>query len=908
MRGLRVLRVGPAVTLVLAMTACGGGGGSSATTGTTTTTGGGNTAAPLVITTTSLPDALVGAAYSAAVTSSGGSAPISWSLAPNSPSWMSIDSSSGKLAGTPPANAFTGNNVVFITAKDSSTPQRTVTSSIIFFVAGILGGIPANLVQGTRFVPYSYQFQPTGGKGPFTAAITGGSLPPGVTVSNNNFGIVFSGTPTTGGTFNFTVQIKDSGSNQQTITGGESVVIDTKMVVTQPNLPYGILGRPYQAVITIVNDVPPLKWTGLPLGLIGNDSGGISGTPTQTTFGGGIQIADSSSPPQTAFFPAMVVYGPIVVPRGQVQQMRVGSAGGAGFIANGGVPPLAWSLQSGSAPPGLSLQAAGFVNGSPTAAGTYTFGVHVADSASPPQTYDEPVTVVVLPPLPSLTVPMLPVATVGQQYSAALQASGGTPPYNWNVIIGRVPPGMSIDSSGNLTGTPTVPNTYPFTVQIIDSANPPQTASAQTALVVRAHGLGRNDSIATASQLPFGSAPASISPYSDGTQFTPDRDYFKGYANGGATVTLSANVAFNSPLDPVMEIVDANGQRFQTCNDPTLNNPPAPIVGDTSWGNFTDECINDDASIGTNHSSSLSFKAPGTTGLTAFYVHVFDWRGDARPDMTYFLQAFGQLAPLTMSFNGGQALSVGVAYSASVFASGGSGTLSIQLAQGAVLPPGLSIDTAGHISGTPTTKGTYTFDVVAIDSGTTQQIQNTFTLEVASPLTVNGSLPQGTTGVAYNQTLAVSGGVPPYSFNFFSGEWCVCLTFDSTKGAVSGIPANVITYTGNVNIFDAEGRSAFVSLNLPVIAGPLFVAGSVMPSGTNGWVYDQLIPAQGGKPPYSFVITAGAIPPGMALDPSSGDLRGIPTASGTYSFTVSVTDSSSPTKQSISAPMGITIQ
>jgi hypothetical protein len=80
-----------------------------------------------------------------------------------------------------------------------------------------------------------------------------------------------------------------------------------------------------------------------------------------------------------------------------------------------------------------------------------------------------------------------------------------------------------------------------------------------------------------------------------------------------------------------------------------------------------------------------------------------------------------------------------------------------------------------------------------------------------------------------------------------------------------------------------------------------------MPGANNGWIYDQLIPVSGGTPPYAFSI-AGNVPPGLTFDPATGDLRGIPTTAGTYSFTVSVTDSASPTKQTINAMVTISVQ
>src|SRR6266702_1028218 len=67
-----------------------------------------------------------------------------------------------------------------------------------------------------------------------------------------------------------------------------------------------------------------------------------------------------------------------------------------------------------------------------------------------------------------VTTNSLPGATVGVPYSATLTADGGLPPYTWSVISGALPTGLSLDSAGNITGTPTAIGTFNFTVQVVD--------------------------------------------------------------------------------------------------------------------------------------------------------------------------------------------------------------------------------------------------------------------------------------------------------------------------------------------------------------------------------------------------------------------------------------------------------
>src|SRR5438046_3495531 len=81
-----------------------------------------------------------------------------------------------------------------------------------------------------------------------------------------------------------------------------------------------------------------------------------------------------------------------------------------------------------------------------------------------------------IPPL-ELTTSQLPGGTVGSSYSTTLSASGGTPPYSWSVSSDTLPTGLSLSSSGTLSGTPTVAGSFPFTVAVKVTASASASAS-----------------------------------------------------------------------------------------------------------------------------------------------------------------------------------------------------------------------------------------------------------------------------------------------------------------------------------------------------------------------------------------------------------------------------------------------
>lgn len=77
------------------------------------------------------------------------------------------------------------------------------------------------------------------------------------------------------------------------------------------------------------------------------------------------------------------------------------------------------------------------------------------------------------PPPPALTVDgtTLPDGQVQLPYDDTLSATGGTPPYNWSVVGGSLPPGLGLSSDGDLSGTPTSSGTWQFTAGVGDAAN-----------------------------------------------------------------------------------------------------------------------------------------------------------------------------------------------------------------------------------------------------------------------------------------------------------------------------------------------------------------------------------------------------------------------------------------------------
>jgi len=148
----------------------------------------------------------------------------------------------------------------------------------------------------------------------------------------------------------------------------------------------------------------------------------------------------------------------------------VGSPYSATISASGGVKPYTFTVTAGSLPAGLSLNSStGVISGTPTQAGIGIVALQVTDSDPvTPATASEILEIVVVQPL-VITASSLPADRIGVAYTQTLTASGGTPPYTWTALS-SLPAGLSLSSTGVISGTPTAAGTTLFSVSVADSA------------------------------------------------------------------------------------------------------------------------------------------------------------------------------------------------------------------------------------------------------------------------------------------------------------------------------------------------------------------------------------------------------------------------------------------------------
>ena len=681
--------------------------------------------AALAITTTSLPSGVVGSAYSATLVASGGTPPYSWSLISGSlPPGLTL-SAAGAISGTPTS---TGPVAFTVRALDSESQESSKDLSITIQSGALSITTSSPLPAGSVGASYSQALTASGGTLPYTWSITSGSLPAGLTLSAAGS---ISGSPTSLGTANFVAQVTDT--RLLAVAKSFSLTINpAPLAIATTSLSGGLVGVLYSQTLAATGGLPPYAWSvsggTLPAGLTLSSAGVISGTPTSaSTANLSIRVSDSGAQTVTKSF-SIIISAPLsILSASPLPAGLVGVAYSQTLSASGGTAPYTWSITAGTLPAGLNLAPSGVISGTPTAATNANLTIQVVDAGS--QTLMKAFALTISSRLTISTL-SLPSGVVGTNYAQAVSASGGSTPYTWSVVLGDLPPGLLLSSAGILSGTPLAAGTFKFTVRVNDSAVPPQTATQEFTLVF-------TDPLIITTQS-IGNAPAGA-PYS--ATFTATggvKPYSWSVSAGtlpqGLTLstggTLSGTPTTAAPFTFTVRVTDANGSAtskdfsitIQTGLTITTASLLPTAVLNSSYSQQLQASLPDVtwSLVSGNLPPGLTFASGGIISGIPTAIGIFDFTIQAAggtPRQTTTLSFRLEVTQGVVITTGSTlpAGSTSVPYAAILTATGGSAPYSWILSSG-TLPDGLSLTTAGLVSGTPTRAGTFAFVVQATDS------------------------------------------------------------------------------------------------------------------------------------------------------------------------------------------------
>ncbi|MDQ3286922.1 MAG: putative Ig domain-containing protein [Pseudomonadota bacterium] len=879
-----------------------------------------------------LPAAAIGTAYSESITASGGTAPYSYSLTAGALPAGLVLAGDGTLSGTATES---GSFNFTVTATDSSTGGGPFDGSQAYaftVTAAAVSVAPATLPSATIGTSYNEAVTASGGTAPYSYAVTAGALPSGLTLAGDG---TLSGTATAGGSFNFTITATDSSTGAGPYNGSQAyafTVAAATVSIAPATLPSAAIGAVYNEAITASGGTAPYSYAvtagALPAGLTLVSNGTLSGTATEAgSFNFTVTATDSSTGAGpyngSRAYVFTVAAATVSVAPATLPSASIGTAYNEAITASGGTAPYSYAVTAGALPAGLTLAGDGTLSGTATAGGSFNFTVTATDSSTGTGPFNGSQAYAFTVAAPTVTVApaTLPDAMLGDAYNETVTASGGTAPYAFAISAGSLPAGLSLASDGSLSGTPTALGSFSFTVTATDGSGGTGPFAGSQAYTVNVAELApvANPVAATvaygsgASTITLdisGGAPASVavaSAASSGTttvsgtsiSYQPDAgfagaDSFTYTATNSAgtsaaatvSITVDAPIITASAADPLSTPIGSPySQTF------TWSGGAAPYSGYTVTGLPTGLAIS--ASTTTSVTVSGTPTQAGTFALEATATDSSTGTGPFAHTGNFSLQvtaATPVIAPAAGVLTAGYATT----YSQVFSASGGVAPYTFTLS--GALPAGLVFDAASStLSGTPSQSGSFPISVAVTDSSTGTgapfSSSNAYTLEVAAPtLAVTpATLPDGTTGAAYSQALAASGGVAPYAFSISAGALPAGLSL-SGGGDLAGTPTASGSFNFTVAIEDANGQPGSIAYSLSIISATLLLDPDTLPGGTAGVAYDALFGASGGVAPYTFAITAGALPAGLALD-AAGALSGTPTVAGTFNFDVTVSDS-----------------
>ena len=357
----------------------------------------------------------------------------------------------------------------------------------------------------------------------------------------------------------------------------------------------------------------------------------------------------------------------------------------------------------------------------------------------------------------SITTASLSDATQNSNYSQTLSATGGTTPHTWTVSSGSLPAGLAISGS-TISGKPTTTGTSTFTVKVEDSSSPKKSATKQLSIRV---------------------------------------------ATQAASVVISNVVSTN--------ITNTSAVITWTTDKPS--NTQVTYGPTTAYGSNTS--LN--STQVTNHSITVTSLTPGTTYN---YQAVSSVTGfTARSSNNTFKTTGTSTQPISITTSSLSDATQNSNYSQSLSASGGTAPHVWSVSAGS-LPSGLTLSSAGTISGKPTTTGTSTFTVKVEDSSSPKQsATKQLSIKVNSSGGTN-TVTYGTcTGVAcQGDTTSVCGPVEPSdrcdlaavnnldtAIVAGAGNKTICSGINTVK-MLKTIVAN--ESDGRIDIGSADGQSA----------------------------------------------------------------------------------------------------
>lgn len=813
------------------------------------------------------------------------------------------------LSGTPSAAGFYSAQILASNATGFASAPLSIQ---------IAAPLNAPTFSGSGNVPgtagTAFSFTPAFGGSPTSFALVNlpdGSpslLPIGLTLNTATGAI--TGTTTQTGSFKIAIRATNAdGAFTQVFT----LTINpapSAPAIKSPTSAIGTVGTPFTFNITTDPAATSFSSNSLPDGLSLNaDTGVITGVPTTpgitavtltATNGSGsgsgpLQITINSSASAPVMSSAAVAPG------------RVGVE--FSFTLAASNTPTSFVVTQGNLPAGLMLDAAtGAISGTPSAAGQTKVWVAASNVAGG----RGPAVEMLFDIARALNVPVITSngsapGQVGATFQYQTVATNAPTSYTATTL----PDGLSFNTStGVISGIPSTETTTPFEVTLTavnaDGASAPKVLAISiapapaTPKITSALKTGGRVGTSFSYQITATATPTSFTTdqLPDGLTLDSTTGLISGTptASGTTNVQIRASNAAGLGQASTLEIeIAAPLTAPAITSDPTANAKVGVffsyqiVATNSPTGYAVTGSLPGGLSLNTN-TGVISGNPADSPGLFAINLLATNTAGTSQPQQLLINVEAADNTPVITSASRTTGI-VGVAFSYQITATNVPGTTpfppSVSL-DALGLPTGLAVNAStGLIEGTPTAVGTYTVALYGVNSnGTGPSRLLTIKVDPApnapsvnSSTTVNA---QAGTPFSYQITATNT----PTSFEALDAPaW---LSVNTTSGLLSGTPTGPGTATVRLGASNAGGSSSYVTLTITIAAAPntpVITSEQQPPAGRIGQSFSYDLAAT--LSPTSYSVSG--LPPGLTVN-AAGQIRGTPTASGTYPVTVSATN------------------
>ena len=570
----------------------------------------------------------------------------------------------------------------------------------------------------------------------------------------------------------------------------------------------------------------------------------------------------------------------------------------------------------GSLPPGMSVTPDGVISGTPTVAGTYPATLDLSNAAG--AHVAAPVVITVSRSASTALSAVYPPAAgwVDSPLSIPSPVITGGPAVASLLAGGLLPPGMTLNPDGSLSGTPASPGSYTALVSLENASGGRTTVPLR--IEVNMAGVARPlsggytalttpvdvpitalvpsivNGPVTGAQVASGSLPPGLVLNADGsitgTPSAPglyELSVRLGNADGASTVVqvrilvTGLGVTYPTPRYFTQGIVIS-------AQTPTVSGPAGTLSCSVHSGTLPSGL--------TLAADGTVTGTPDTPGTSTFTIGAtLGSRSAVSNSVTYIVEPGTPLAEGYVS----QVFSVGTAITPQLPSLGNAtpGVPTTFALTSGSLPPGLHLDPAtGALTGTPTSAGSYPLTVTATNGTRTATATPTYTVVPSGSLGLSYATPQ-----SFVQGMAIPAQSPlltdaapgvATTYTVSSGALPAGLSLASGTGAITGVPSASGASTFAVTATNGS-RTATATVTYHVLSSATLSLGyatpQMFPAGTAIPVQSPAITNSVGA--VGYAVTAGSLPGGLTLDAATGAVSGTPSFPGVYSFVITATDS-----------------